>query len=210
MDSKDCIAYLGNMRFSKYSNICVNLASQLFTVGKGDYGTAFRLNDGHIVKVFKSHDLAYLQFLNMVMLTNSKHLPNIYCFDIYTKFGWVILEFLDEYSLAQYLNLSFKEITVTMSKIIRYQDTDIMLPESLHDLAIEMRETAQGYCLDFKEANFACRSKELIIFDPYTNKTATNDHLDYVEKRVKPSPSKQSRLEVVDAGATVGSSNHKG
>jgi hypothetical protein len=185
MDSKEFIRYVMSLQYSRYSTMCTNMASHCFSVGKGDYGTAFKLADGHIAKIFKSHDRAYLQFLKMVMLTNSKHLPNIFCYDIYDKFGWVILEFLDLYSFEAYMNLSFKDITVNMSAVILGKEPVLALPQSLKDLAEEMRETAQGYCLDFRKENFALRSRELVIFDPYTNKTKDNTHLDYVEKVVK-------------------------
>lgn len=185
------IRYVSSLQFSKYTTMCTNMAMNCLSVGKGDYGTAFRLSDGHICKIFKSHDRAYLQFLKMVMLTNSKHLPNIYCYDIYLRFGWVVLEFLDEYSISQYLNLSFKDITVNMTSVIIGQEPALTLPESLNDLAIEMREMAKGYCLDFRKENFALRTHELIIFDPLTNKTKNNDHLVFVEGKPKPNALKK-------------------
>lgn len=181
MDSKAFISYIQNLRYFSYSSACNNMLNNAMVIGKGDYGTAFRLKDGLVVKLFKSHDLAYKTFLKMVVISDNPHLPNILCYDEYSKFGWVVLEFLDEYTLQRYMNLPFETITNSMTSIIRGELIDRVLPLSLHELAEEMRESARGYCLDFRPPNFALKLGTLMIIDPFTLRNKHNTHLVYIE-----------------------------
>lgn len=185
MDTLQFFEVVTSLKYSSYSNAVKFFQKTVRTVtpiGKGDYGTVFRLDDGHVLKVFKHSDEAYKTFLKLVMLSDNPHLPNIYCFDEYNKFGWVILEFLNEYSLTEYLRLTFDTIILQMSNIICGKQHEKLLPLSLIELAEELKLPAMGFCLDFKKSNFGLRNDTLVLFDPFTNQTKQNTHLPFVEK----------------------------
>ena len=185
MDTLQFFEIVPSLKYSTYSSAVKffqNKVTTISPIGKGDYGTVFRLSDGHVLKLFKTNDEAYKTFLKLVMLSDNPHLPNIYCFDEYNKFGWVILEFLNEYSLTEYLRLTFDTIVLQISNIICGKHYEKLLPLSLLELAEELKFHAKGYCLDFRKANFGLRQETLVLFDPFTNKTKQNSHLQYVEK----------------------------
>lgn len=186
MDTLQFFNTVSSLKYSSYSSAVNFLQKRIKTIspiGKGDYGTVFRLEDGNVLKVFKNTDEAYKTFLKHVMLSDNPHLPNIYCFDEYNKFGWVILEFLDEYSITEYLRLTFDIIASQMSKIICGKQHEKLLPVSLMGLAEELKLPARGFCLDLKKSNFGLRKDTLVLFDPFTNQTKQNTHLPFVEKK---------------------------
>lgn len=161
------------------------MLNHALVIGKGDYGTAFRLSDGMVCKLYKSYDLAYKSFLKMVSINDNPHLPNIYCCDEYNKFCWVLLDFLDDCHMKSYFDVSFDTIIQNMINVIQGNVVEGIIPPSLYDLSVEMRESAKGFCLDFRPVNFADRNGNLVVFDPFTLRTKHNTHLVYIEKPIK-------------------------
>lgn len=182
MDSKEFMEYLSKLPYATYSNACINIGYQCLAVGKGDYGTAFKLSDGRVGKIYKAYDAAYESFLDLLTTLRNPHLPVLYARESNHKFGYVVLEFLDPLTYVQYMNMSFREIAAGMSCIITGRELVKPVPSSIIDLSQGMRESAKGYCLDFREENFGDRRGTLVTLDPFTNQTKTNDHLTYVQK----------------------------
>lgn len=183
MDTMQFINYISNLKYHSYKSACNNMLNHVPVIGRGDYGIAFRLSDGKVCKLYKSYDKAYKTFLKLAAINDSPHLPYIICHDEYNKFSWVLLEFLSYCQTQRYFNLSFTEIVDSMSMVVQGNVVEgVILPSSLVDLSLEMREYAQGFCLDFRPPNFMDRQENLVVIDPFTNKTNHNNHLIYIEK----------------------------
>lgn len=179
MNSGEFVKYLSP--FSNYSTMCEKLTTRLKS-SRGDYGTAFYLNDGRVGKLFKKYDYAYSAFLNMVANSNSVHLPRIYDMGDHKRYAYVILEFLGPCEITRrYKEFNFNQISDGMTRIILGKEPKIDLPISLIELAFEMRVYSKGLCLDFHERNFGFRDEVIVTFDPFAIKTKTNSHLKTVE-----------------------------
>ena len=180
MDSSEFVNFLKAVPYMSYSRACESIAYQAISVGKGDYGTAFRLSDGRVGKIYKSYDLAYETFLGLIASIDNPHLPKIYEQGTFKQFSFVVLEFVNSLALFRYMDLSFKEITGAMTAIILGVDEEIRMPSSIIELSHGLKDVAVGFCLDFKEENFGRREHTIIALDPFTLRTKDNSHLVYV------------------------------
>ena len=182
MDTNEFVKYTVGFKHYKYSTICSNLINYLVIKGRGDYGTVFQLSDGRVAKVYKSHDVAYQAFLDMSYVSKNIHLPNINCNAVFSYFGFVVLEFVDGVAANKYMHDNFKELTNGMTNIILDKQEQTIIPATLRDLAEEMKEAAQGFCLDFRKPNFGVNDGIFKVLDPFALKTKDNNNLVYIEK----------------------------
>lgn len=154
----------------------------LSLVGQGDYGTAFLLTDGKIGKVYKSWDVAYIAFLDMVDQTLNPHLPIIFSRHHYKHFSYVVLEFLTPCAAETYMRMNFSTLKQSLVELILGKKPKDEVPNSIRDLGYILKRAATGFCLDFKPENFGYRNETIVTFDPFTIKTKKNTHLEYVLK----------------------------
>jgi hypothetical protein len=183
MNSLEFVAYCHAIRHFQYRWACNNIINYAVSlVSEGDYGSAFRLSDGKIGKIYKSYDAAYLAFLDLVQVSINPHLPKIYHRGEFKNFSFVVLEFLTPFAREVYGKFKFDTVREGWAAEIFGKTSEHKLEQSQTELCQEMRSFAKGFCLDFRQENFGFRDKTLVTFDPFTLKTKHNSHLDYVKE----------------------------